>query len=219
MTLIEMYNKIAWLVYGDTAPPASFSVNMGGATGFISEAHRQMQRDFNYWFMYATSAQILTSGTSTYNFPGIAADVKEISAIIPYDSDGEYYAALGRMDPASAKAAYNDPTEVSGIPLNFTFDVATYTVYPEPNDSTVYLQLQYTQFLARISEETDTDALTDEGAWAIIYKVAIDACIALDYGEKLQTLPGRYAEALNSLRMKDWSRKRGGMMYVDRNDF
>jgi len=219
MTLLEMYNKIAWLVYGDTAPPASFATNMQGENGFISDAHRQIQRDFLYWFMYTTASQILTSGTSTYNFPCTAADLKEIGAIIPYDSDGAFSAALGRMTPSDAKSAYPDPTGVSEIPLNYTFDVSTYTVYPEPNDSTVYLLLQYWQFLPRLTGNTDTDALTVEGAWVIIYKVAIDACIALDYMEKLQTLPGRYAEALNSLRTEDWSRKRGGMMKVDRNDF
>lgn len=219
MTLLEIYDKVVWLVYGDTAPPSSFATNMQGENGVISEAHRQIQRDFNYWFMYLTADQVLTSGVSAYSFPGVDTDFKEIIGIIPYNSDGEFSAKLGRMTPSDAKLAYPDSAATSKTPLNYTLDLATYTVYPEPSDSAESLLVQYLQFLPKLIDNSDTDALTVEGAWVIIYKVAIDACIALDYSEKLQTLPGRYAEALNSLRMEDWSRKRGEMMYVDRNDF
>jgi hypothetical protein len=75
MTLAQIYAAIAGLVYGDiVAAPvpvheASFIQTL------ILQQHKEVQDNYNFWFMRAKAAISIVSGTDTYALPG---DYKEL---------------------------------------------------------------------------------------------------------------------------------------------
>jgi hypothetical protein len=75
MTLLEIYNNVAGLVYGDIAaspPPVHEITTM---QTLILAKHRECQLGYNFWFQLVSSTLNIVTGTDTYNWP---ADFKEL---------------------------------------------------------------------------------------------------------------------------------------------
>ena len=78
MTLLEIYNNVAALVYGDIAaapPPAHEIASM---RSFILARHRDCQLGFNYWFQKVITTFPLVTGTTAYTWPD---DFKELISL------------------------------------------------------------------------------------------------------------------------------------------
>mgnify|MGYP001157472996 FL=1 len=70
MTFGEIYTRVMWLVYGDTNYPQSTQTHMSNINyGIISEAHRKVQNDFNYWFMERVYMKELEAGKVAFDLP------------------------------------------------------------------------------------------------------------------------------------------------------
>lgn len=70
MTFGNIYNRVMWILYGDTNHPQSTQNNMQGINyGIISEAHRKIQNDYNYWFMRKVYIKDIEKGASVIQLP------------------------------------------------------------------------------------------------------------------------------------------------------
>lgn len=212
MTVLEIYDKIVWIVYGDTAPPTSVATKLQGERGYIDNAHRSIQKEWKYWFMHETATQALTSGTAAYTLP---TDFNSLVSLTPYDASGIFSPIMLRITLKEALVSYPDPTATSTVPQSFTVYNTTYTVYPLPDDSTMSVSLQYYKFLPRLDDLADEDVLTIAGGDAIAYKVALELCLVLDYSDKIQSMASMYAEKLNDLKMMDWEHKMRGLQRTE----
>ena len=78
MTLLEIYNNVAALVYGDiaAAPPPAHEV--ASMQTFILAKHRECQLGYNYWFQKVITTFPIVAGTSDYTWP---ADFKELISL------------------------------------------------------------------------------------------------------------------------------------------
>ena len=78
MTLLEIYNNVAALVYGDiaAAPPPAHEV--ASMRSFILARHRDCQLGFNYWFQKVITTFPLVTGTTAYTWPD---DFKELISL------------------------------------------------------------------------------------------------------------------------------------------
>lgn len=71
MTLLQIYNTICSIVFGDpeASPPPDHEV--ARMQDDILYNHHAVQRDYNYWFMYMNTTLPLISGTDTYALPAM----------------------------------------------------------------------------------------------------------------------------------------------------
>lgn len=68
MTLGEIFERVKWIYFGDTGQPTSVDTHyQAAAEGVISNIHRKIQEDNDYWFMekyYSTSVSAYTRNIS-----------------------------------------------------------------------------------------------------------------------------------------------------------
>lgn len=214
MTVQQILDKINWLVFGDSTPPSSVSTHLIGSEGLISQAHRRIQEEWDYWFMEENTTISVVSGISNYTMP---TDIKrEISLYFTNATTGYYESPLqklmkGQMETTftnpSATATYPTHYEIFGGSVSGTYD--TLYIYPEPSAAST-LNLRYYKYFTRPTAGGSTDQVTVYAHYPIIYTVALELCMALDYQQKMMILNEKYKEALASLRTYDFQKKTGG---------
>lgn len=89
MTFQQIYNRALWLVYGDSTPPASVATQMQAVTeGILANLHRNLQEDFNYWFMEESYGVSVPAYTASLALP---SDFKEECGVVNVLVFGDKY--------------------------------------------------------------------------------------------------------------------------------
>ena len=213
MTVQEIYNKIVWFVFGDSTPPGSVSSNLTGINGLIAQAHRDEMSDWNYWFMEVSAQFAFTAATNAYVLP---SNFKQEISLSWQDADDAsiIHDPLQRLAKGELYTTFQDIDEETDYPTHYsiyggTGDGILY-VWPV-NNQDLTMVIQYYKFLDDLAAVGSTDKFTELGAYVLIYKVARDLCINLDYGQKIRLFDGMYKDELSKLRSRDYRKKVGGI--------
>lgn len=169
MTFGEIYNRVSFYIWGNSAVPQGASAVLQGNEGLIANAHRKIMMDDNYWFMHTWVELPIVSGTQSYALP---SGFKEVITIL-FKVDGEDFFGLP-LSPLGGSEAHESKWQSDG-----TGEYAEWyeivdeiiTLYPEPSAART-LHLIYWKMFARPATATftaSTDDLTSYGADLITY--------------------------------------------------
>lgn len=78
MTWLEIYNRTAFKVWGDTTPPTGSATVLQGDEGIIANCARKIMREYNYWFMLNTYSYEVSEDDNTHALP---SDYKEMISV------------------------------------------------------------------------------------------------------------------------------------------
>lgn len=214
MDVAAIYARVVWNIYGDSTPPASVVTYLQGADGAIARAHRDIQTDWNYYFMEASSAPAVVSGVRSVALP--TRFKKEIALKLYDPVNAVYKPELIRLGRGGVFAQFQNATDTADYPQYYEIWNGNIDLWPMPSENSV-LNIRYYNYLATLTLTTDHDALTDDphGAEAIIARVVMDFASNIEYADKYEPFMARYNEAIRLLREKDQEYKRFGQDYVN----
>jgi hypothetical protein len=129
VTFGEIYSRAMWLVYGSSTPPVDADTQFQGVTeGILANLHRNLQEDFNYWFMEEAYGVAVPAYTRSLALP---SDFKEECGVIRVLSFGDEY-DTGSAECAATTAVTGTSTawetDWSGRKHQLSWDDATW--YP-----------------------------------------------------------------------------------------
>jgi len=201
MTLTEIYNKVVWYVFGDTASiPTSVAANLQGDEGLIAQIHRRVQVEWDYWFQQYEDTMAVTSGNNTYLMPGTFK--KEIEFYFTDASTGHSREPLTRLIRHEKVATFQDPTEEAEYPTHYETVRNRLYLYPTPNQD-LTLNRRYIRILPNPGWPDGEDFVTNEATMVLIYLAVIELCSVLDYDKKLNLFATKYKIELDTLRERD----------------
>jgi len=218
MTYGSIVNKILFEVYGDTTAEASVGENLRGSEGIIGNIQRQIQEEHDYWFMEDSDTITLVDGTTSYDLNLTNEFKKEITLRI-IDQDGIFYAPLTKLfrgQPEGAEYIYQDTVDMPQFYyISWNATLQQITLYPTIDftaPDTRTLDIRYYGYLDKLSDNTTTfnansDRLSIEAPYLIIYKATAQLCQTLDYLDKMQLSEVRAAAELKKFKSKDWQIK------------
>ncbi len=172
MTFGEIFKKVCMYLY-DGVVPGNFQAEL--IYDLIETTHRDIQKEYNYWFMYYTGEIASVEGAQNYLLPAnfkeiISAlwqtvDPEEIpngfSPLLSFVSSKEAHDALWQDDSSE----YPHYAEITGTNI---------VLYPAPSEIRT-LFVNYWGFSSREDDfDSFTDALTEHGGNAIVYRVCAD---------------------------------------------
>lgn len=154
MTLLEIYNTVASLVYGDIAaapPPAHEIASM---RSFILSRYRDCQLGFNYWFQKVITTFPILSGIIAYTWP---VNFKELISI---DAENITLTATGfNLD------AENAPTADDNIEFIYWSILQTPAAWTDTHEDAVTIYLAWyiiyaatADMMLKRSEKTEAQA-------------------------------------------------------------
>lgn len=149
MTLGDIYRRMLWLVYGDSAPPTTTNTHFQATTeGIIANIHRKLQEDFNYWFMEETYGVNVPAYTRTLALP---TDYKcEVNPVRILRFDTTEY--------TDGTAACSASTAVTGTSTAWDTDWTGKKYQISWDDATWYTILTVTSATALVLESTGPTA-------------------------------------------------------------
>jgi hypothetical protein len=174
MTFGEIYDAVCLNVWGESVPPVGGAARLQGAEGIIANMHRDIQVDYNYWFMQTWSIITSIAGTQAYTLP---IDMKDIISLLWAKEDTTatytYFTdPLTIISNQEAHLKWKDNNNSTEYPMICEIiDGQGVVLYPIPEESGRELHVIYYAFLDRpgaTTFTTDTDLLTQFGAEAII---------------------------------------------------
>lgn len=217
MTFGEIYTRVCFNLWGNSAVPTGTAAILQGHDGIIANAHRKIMQADNFWFMHTWTTFDLLSGTQGYNLP---TNFKElISAIIKVD--GEDYFQLP-LSPLGGQESHFNMWPVNNgaadYPEWYEITDEAITLYPMPATSmTDALHLVYWTFMPRPTTAgftSEYDALTDYGADAIIYKATADMAKILKEFDVAQVYQADFENEIELLRNESRRRMQANLYEV-----
>lgn len=128
MNLLEVYNVSMWHVFGTEQPPAADTTFLqAAAEGIISNKHRKIQEDFNYWFMEALYSQPYTAYDNTLALPtGFKCEMRPVRALL-FDTVNTYTTGTATCAGTTAVTGTGTGwlTEWTGKRYRISFDSGT----------------------------------------------------------------------------------------------
>lgn len=209
MTLIQIYNKVLWLYYGDTIPPASIALQLNSTYGIIQGIHQRVQREWNYWFMQTSDTDTILTGIDTYTLP---ADWKcEMEdGFRTVSTTGTYLTPLVRVKINELKS-FPDVTATGEIMYYANIgDVVGF--YPTPTRDTAIFVMYY-KFLPPPVNNNDEDVLMIHGADVIVNGAVMELAETLENSNKYQAYTQRYQYSLSLLRQLDQTKKNANVKF------
>lgn len=203
MTFQQVYDQIVWNIWGDTIPPASVPINLQSPTGLISDFHRKIQEEENFWFMETETTQAVTTGTSDYALPTY---FKEPIGLRFLTSDGDYTELLRRIWRREKFVGFQSGSETADYPEYYEIFEGNICLLPEPCvDSTLYIR--YYKYLDRPTNFATDDAMISNtaGALALVYRVCEYIAKILKDEAGSQVYFQKYMMELDKLKSIDWS--------------
>jgi hypothetical protein len=146
LNITQIITKINWLLFGDSTAPTSVTTHFAGVDEeFIADMHRQVQTEWDYWFMENLDTQSIAASTQSYALP--TRFKRELSLWIT-NSESLYEQPLQRLMRAQAETTFRNPAETAVYPTHYEIWGATtpLKLWPIPSsDST--LNRRYYAFL------------------------------------------------------------------------
>jgi hypothetical protein len=182
-----------------------------GSEGYAGKVRKDIQEDWDYWFMLTQTTETLIDGQAAYDID--YAFKKEIDLRI-LDENGTYADPLIKITPRKADTVQPDESE----PLFYWLDYSTYrrfNLYPTPSISgseTRTMYVRYWKFLDDLDDNTATleateDVLSIEAPYLLIYKIAARICNTIENYERLQVMENDALRELQRLQKKDFQYK------------
>lgn len=215
MTFLEIYNQVCFNNYGTSTVEAGVQAMLQGERGVISNAHRALQDEYNFWFMEQTETTAIDETSTHVDLPD---NFKKDITVTFIDSDGKYHEmiklAKGEMD-----RLYTDKTQKATVPVHFNLVGEELQFFPMlSEDVTGSIMIRYFGYLDRIDTfDGGTDELCTYGGLAIVFKASADMAMRLRDFDAMNAFKTAYLENINSLLIKDAERKNsiGQMQYCD----
>lgn len=236
MTYGQILARVSVLVWGSSPADPETVGFLYGSEGVIANAVRELQRDYNYWFMQANTALDVQGFVQSYDVP---ADFKEFRAAMwKYDDEDGFSLPLKLVSTAVGIEKWNsDDSDSSEYPEYIEMNGDSFTLYPDPNpnyplvvgdtgyDATLTRELHilYWAYLARPSAVTATfdayeDAMSIHGAEAVIDLAAAYMCELNSEYDRGVLFRNRASMAVDNLKKEDKRRRqKSGRMVLPMN--
>jgi len=164
MTFQQILNRVSQNIWGNTAAPAAHVAMLEGEYGIIAEAHRQIQQDYNYWFMQEYASVESEVGVQAYNLP---TDYKQMITAL-WQTVDEYGAITGFSNPlmplglGDAQKYFwkSDDSDTNEYPGYYEIFGNNIVIYPDPSEIRA-LHIYYWKFLPRPTDFDLSDDLND----------------------------------------------------------
>lgn len=177
MTLAEIYSAITNLVYGDIAAAPVPTAEVPFIQTLILNKHKEIQDNYNFWFMRAKADISLIAGSDTYALPD---DYKQMISLTyegeNYDKEFQFI-----VDDIYFPEAPEEDKDI-------TMDYWKYIPTPAWADDT-------------------SDVVTQYCNWPIIYMVTAMLMLKREEKNAAGMYSQLAAEALNSSYAEDYSRR------------
>lgn len=206
MNFGEILDRSEFYVWGNSPVPSGSRTVLTGDEGFIADAHRRLQQDYNYWLMRANSVITTVSGTQAYALPTL---YKEMIGCVFKEQDEDYF-----REPLKPLDMY-EPYESLWQGINSSEEYPRYyevvdsniVLYNPPNAARS-LHVIYWTYLARPTSFTDNTATGSDDLTAvagdIIAKLAATKMLnVLDEFGKSQVYAKEADEQIRDLRKQD----------------
>lgn len=221
----DIVSRVSILVWGSSpADPGTVGI-LYGTEGVVSNVVREIQRDYNYWFMALTTALAVQGYVQTYDVPDGFKEFR--AAMWKYeddDSDG-FSLPLKLITTTEGVLLWNSDTDTTAeYPDYIEVNGDSFTLYPDPNpnypltsDDSGYddtltreLHILYWGYLDRVNVvagSTDEDAVTIHAADAVIYLSAAYMCELNGEYDRAALYRMRASEGLDNLKKEDKKRR------------
>ncbi len=218
MTFLEMYNRVVYKLFGNSAVPQGANAVLYGTNGIIDNCHRRIQQGKSYWFMEYNDTIAITAGTESYALP---ANFKEIdrAGFRPYNATTtDYEIPLSQMGAGESWSTFRLHTDTADYPTCYSIFGGVLFLRPIPSLN-ITLYLRYYRYLDRLANDTDEDVLCLYGYEAITNLACAEYLeITKEFGES-QTYLARANDALEVLRKEDMARRRKEITEIDYRGF
>lgn len=218
MTFLQIYNRVIYKLFGNSAPPQGAAAVLYGTNGIIDNCHRRIQQAKNYWFMEYTATIAVTAGTESYALP---TDFKEIDrcGFKPYNATTtDYETPLSQMGAGESWSTFKLHTDTADYPTAYSIFGGALFLKPIPSlDITLYLR--YYRYLPRLVNDADEDVLCLQGYEAIINFACAEYLEITKENNESQVYLARANDAIEVLRKEDMSNRRAEIKEIDFRGF
>ena len=220
MNFGEIYDSVVFNVWGDSVPPTGSVARLQGESGIIANMHRDIQTDYNYWFMESWAEIDSIVGNQGYDLP---ANYKEIIncmwQVLDTDATDPYFTdPLNNLSLRDAHLIWKDNNQRDEYPENFQIRLGMNLIlYPIPSEIR-RLVVVYNRYLDRPATATfsaDTDDLTQYGAEAIISLSTAKMFRILQELNMSSTYDAEARRYIELLKREDFRRRQSLMNKVD----
>jgi len=205
MTWQEIYNLTVFKIWGTSVPPAGVQNVLQGQYGLIANAHRKIQKDYNYWFMEATATNALIAGTANYALPaGFKEIIREGIRLVDATS-GDYNIPIKPLMPNDAYIDHRGASDEADYPNYYEIYGGELVLYPTPSLDGVVLNMRCYVYLDRPPAVFDAtyDDLTRNGHGAIVALAAAEMCKIQEEYQKAQVFEAEAAAEIELLKVED----------------
>jgi hypothetical protein len=205
MTLTEIYDRVVFHIWGETAPPAAATTALQAVPeGIICVIHKNIQRDYNYWFMEEKYDFTIISGTQNYALP---TDFKEEISLRLLHSGGYYNSPMTKLRRNRLIEAYSDPSETAEYPCDYEMWEQELWLWPIPSYSTT-LTMRYYKYLPDVTTFAGhTDDLTAVAGNLIVFSAAAEMEMSLENDPaKLQHFWAKQTEEIKLLKFEHFQK-------------
>lgn len=216
MTYAEIYNQICMYVWGDTGLPTNMGYMLIGSEGIVAQARKQIQEDYDYWFMEATHELPVIASDSTYDldFDNFKKEIR----LWFEDENGDYVTPLTKLSKNEQDQHFTDADQEVKYPTHYYIDYNSSTgyrrlnLYPIPEEDRT-LHIRYYRYLDLLSDieltwNTTEDNLSIEAPSLLIWTAIRDITNIHTNLELLAMAENNIARELTSLKNKDWQYQR-----------
>lgn len=222
MNFGEIYDAVVFNIWGGAVPPTDAVARLQGSEGIIANMHRDIQIDYNYWFMESWTIVESIAGTQGYAMPDNFKElVNAMWQVIDSIATDPYFTEPLKV--WSTKEAHvlgwvNNNQRVE-YPTHFEIkDGISLILYPIPEETDRELNVIYTRFLDRpttVDFSTDTDILTQRGAEAIIALATAKMFRILQEMNMSQVYDGEARRYIELLKREDFNRRQSLLLSVN----
>jgi hypothetical protein len=221
MTFGEIYSAVVLNVWGDSTPPSSMVTRLQGEEGIIANMHRDIQVDYNYWFMKTYYTLNSVDGQQGYALPDNYKEaincmwqVVDASATYPRFTD-----PLIRLSVEQAHWKWKDNNSETEYPGYFEIiNGQSIIFYPIPSEDNRELTVVYWKFLERPTTAgftTAYDDLTTAGAEAIVALATAKAFRILQEFNNANMYEGEAKRQIELLKQEDYRRRQANLEFVE----
>ena len=159
MTLAQIYARVCFSLFGNSAVPSGTAVVLRGTAGsdtngIIQNVHQQIMKDYNYWFMRNSNTYSTIGGTSQYALP---SDYKELIALVwDYEDDTGFSKLLSQL---TAKEYYKNLTDTGQqYPSLFDIEAGYVNLMPPLEKKSYTVSVTETSTTATTGDTSDLTA-------------------------------------------------------------
>lgn len=219
MTWYELYNHVCLKLWGSSNPPAS-AVNLIGPNGMIARAHRDIQRDWNYWFMEASTTISVTAGVSSYALPTNFKELIKKGLQAVDSSSGYYLDPLSPLYPGEAFDSFRDPVNGAPYPTHYEIYEDMIHIYPIPSGAFT-IRMRYYKYLDRpTAADFGAPPISVSDALTIACPLGIAALAAMEFAgiqkeaDVVQMCLSEVKDSIDTLKQEDQKRRRAEALQV-----